>query len=140
MFSAILFAALTAAASPREGKSDSAKADSLVHLGVLISSEIKGGNQVYLLENKGMDSLVRGSDSRDAFIVRISDSSLTRRIRNEAEFRSYWKKAEAEAGFPELRSQLAAHDLDKSRIPKRYLFDSSVVIYPGCIVLRRMRR
>ena len=141
MLSTLVFAAMTVAAPLGEGRGDSDQADSLRTLNLLLSSEFKGGNQVLHLENKELaDSLIRSARQLDAFVSRIRDSSISRRIRSKAEFKDYWEKVEAEAGFPELRGQLAAQDVDKSRVPKRYLFDSSVVVYPGWIVLRRMRR
>lgn len=47
------------------------------------------------------------------------------------EFRKYWEKYQKQEGFDQLKGQADAHDINKSKIPHWYLFDSTVVIYPG---------
>jgi hypothetical protein len=141
MLVTLLISALAVAAATAQTKTDQARADSVQALRVILSSELQGGNQVLKLENQRLaDSLVRGATSRRAFLERIGDSSVSRRFRHNSEFADYWGKLEAREGIVELKSQYAAHDVDKTRIPKAYLFDSTVVVYPGWIILRRMRR
>lgn len=55
------------------------------------------------------------------------------------EFRKYWAVMEKQEGIDKLRDQLRSNDLDKSRYPRWYLFDSSVVImpFPPAIFLRK---
>jgi hypothetical protein len=94
-----------------------------------------------LLQDKPLaDSLMRSALPRQAFVERIRDSAVALEIKDQAAFRAYWKKMEAQEGYGGLKGRMAAHDVDKSRIPKAYLFDSTVVAYPGWIVLRHMRR
>ncbi len=55
------------------------------------------------------------------------------------EFRKYWAEMEKLEGIDKLRDQLRSNDLDKSRYPRWYLFDSSLVImpFPPAIFLRK---
>lgn len=123
-------------AAKRETKA--AKADSLDALRVLLSSEVKTGNEVLILKNPtATDSLLRNPAPRESFLRGLQDSSLAREIRSPKEFSAYWNRIEQENGIPVLKNQMAAHDVDKSLIPKAYLFDSSVVVYPGWIIIRR---
>ena len=75
---------------------------------------------------------------RETFLRGLRDIALARPVRGPEEFRAYWDRLEKENGIPAMHSQMAAHDIDKGRIPKAYLFDSSVGVYPGWIILRRM--
>jgi len=115
----------------------SVKADSLHALRVLLSSEVKTGNDVLILKNPAVtDSLLRNPSPRETFLHGLQDSALARPIRTREEFSVYWNRIEQENGIAALQSQMAAHDVDKSLIPKAYLFDSSVVVYPGWIIVR----
>jgi hypothetical protein len=112
-----------------------AKADSLHALRFLLSKEVKPGNEVLILKNPRLsDSLLR--HPQESFVAGLRGSGLARPIRSPEEFRAYWDRIEKENGIPALQSQMAAHDIDKGRIPKAYLFDSSVVVYPGWIIVR----
>ncbi len=114
--------------------------DSLRALRVLISSEMKTGNEVFELKDARLsDSLLSHPSSRGSFLKGLRDSAVSRPVRGPEEFRSYWERIEKENGIGDLKGQMAAHDVDKGRIPKTYLFDSSVVVYPGWIIVRRMR-
>jgi hypothetical protein len=54
------------------------------------------------------------------------------------EFRAYWAEYEKREGFDELRNQVRAHNnIDLTWVPRLYLFDSSLVIFPGWVVWRR---
>jgi hypothetical protein len=118
-----------------------APADSLRALRVIISSEVKSGNEVMALEKpKVADSLLRILPSRESVLERFHDSSLARSIRNPDEFRAYWNRLEERNGIKTVKGRMAAQDVDKSLIPRAYLFDSSVVVYPGWIIVRRVRR
>lgn len=124
------------AAAAQDAKTE--KADSLNSLRVLLSSEVKTGNEVLIPKNPRLaDSLLRNSPQREAFLRDLRDSSLFHPIRGPREFGVYWDRIEKENGIPALKSQMAAHDVDKGLIPKAYLFDSSVVVYPGWIIVRR---
>lgn len=117
-----------------------AAADSLRALRVVISVEIKPGNAVMALKNpRAADSLLRGLSSRESVLEALRDSSLARTIRDPDEFRSYWNRLEERNGIKAVKGRMAAQDVDRSRIPKAYLFDSSVVVYPGWIIVRRAR-
>lgn len=114
------------------------KADSLNTLRILLSSEVKTGNDVLIPKNPRLaDSLLRNPAQKDVFLQDLRDSSLFHPIRGPREFRVYWDRIEKENGIPALKSQMAAHDVDKGLIPKAYFFDSSVVVYPGWIIVRR---
>lgn len=144
VFTGITFLALALAISAHAGaKAESAKtaktakADSLHTLRIMLSSEVKTGNEVLILKNPAVtDSLLRNPSPRETFLRGIEDSSLARPVRTPEEFSVYWNRIEKENGISALQSQMAAHDVDKSRIPKAYLFDSSVVVYPGWIIVR----
>jgi hypothetical protein len=56
------------------------------------------------------------------------------------EFRKYWAKVEKEDGFDKLRAQMQSRDIDRSWVPRIYLFDSNLVIFPGWFVLRKKNR
>ncbi len=130
--------AFSAHAGGTAAAAKSVKADSLHALRVLLSSEVKTGNDVLILKNPAVtDSLLRNPSPRESFLHGLEDSALARPIRSREEFSVYWNRIEKENGVPALQSQMAAHDVDKSLIPKAYLFDSSVVVYPGWIIVRR---
>jgi hypothetical protein len=114
------------------------KSDSLNTLRILLSSEVRTGNEVLIPKNpRFADSLLRNSPQREAFLQDLRDSSLFHPIRGPREFRAYWDRVEKENGVRALKNQMAAHDVDKGLIPKAYFFDSSVVVYPGWIIVRR---
>jgi hypothetical protein len=46
------------------------------------------------------------------------------------EFRKYWKKVEEENGYDKLANQMRSQDIMKSKLPRFYLFDSSLVLFP----------
>jgi hypothetical protein len=46
------------------------------------------------------------------------------------EFRKYWKMVEKENGYDKLASQMRSRDIMKSKLPRFYLFDSSIVLFP----------
>jgi hypothetical protein len=118
-----------------------AKADSLRALRLLISSELRTGNEVLRLKEPGLsDSLLRRPEPREKLMQALRDSSRARSIRDPEEFKAYWDRLERENGIKAVKDQMAAQDVDKSRIPHAYLFDSSVVVYPGWIILRRKHR
>jgi hypothetical protein len=114
------------------------KTDSLNTLRILLSSEVKTGNEVLIPKNPRLaDSLLRNPAQREVFLQDLRDSALFHPIRSPREFRAYWDRIEKENGIPALKNQMAAHDVDKGLIPKTYFFDSSVVVYPGWIIVRR---
>lgn len=119
-----------------------AKADSLRALRVLLSGDAGKGDEILRLKDaRRTDSLLSHATSREAFLKGLRDSAVSRSIRGPEEFRAYWDRIEKENGIGDLREQMAAtHDLEKGRIPKTFLFDSSVVVYPGWIIVRRMHR
>jgi len=130
--------AFSAHAGEMAGGAKSVKADSLHALRILLSSEVRTGNDVLILKNPAVtDSLLRNPSPRESFLHGLEDSALARPIRTREEFRVYWNRIEKENGVPALQSQMAAHDIDKTLVPKAYLFDSSVVVYPGWIIVRR---
>lgn len=119
-----------------------ARGDSLRTLRITITSELEGKGKVLILKDPTFsDSLLgfRLRGDRRRFDQLLGDSSLATVISTQEEFRAYWRKVEAEAGITDLRGRQAAQDLDRSRVPRIFLFDSSVVIYPGIVVLRRKR-
>lgn len=118
-------------------KTPNKSADSLKTLNVILQSEFDKKGKVFICKSPGFaDSLVRSICDESGFKRAISDSSILVEINSKREFNRYWKKVEAENGIADLRNQLKAHDVDKTLIPKAYAFDSSVVIYPGWIIVR----
>lgn len=115
--------------------------DSLRALRVLITSEFKAGDALLAIrDQRRADSLLRNVPDRGPLLQAIRDTALAREMRTRAEFDAYWARHSAEAGHAELRGNLAAQDVDKTRIPKAYLFDSSVVVFPGWVVIRKRPR
>jgi hypothetical protein len=109
-------------------------------LDILISTELKPGNRVLILKDSGLaDSLLRGGAwlRRDRFDRLVGDSSLARQIDTREEFRTYWARLSESEGFGTMKRQYEGRDIDKTRIPKAYLFDSSVVVFPGWLVVRK---
>lgn len=107
---------------------------------VIISGELEGKSKVLILKDrKTADSLFRLKEPppREEFERFVADTSVSVEARTRAEFHRHWKELERREGFREMRAQYAAADPDRSRIPRVYLFDSSVVVYPGWIILRR---
>jgi hypothetical protein len=107
---------------------------------VVISTELEGKSKVLILKDrKTADSLFRLKEppTREEFDRFVTDTAVTVEARTRAEFRRHWKELERREGFREMRAQYAAADPDRSRIPRVYLFDSSVVVYPGWIIVRR---
>ncbi len=116
------------------------KNDSLKTLEVLLSSEMKTGNRVlHLKDGKLADSLMRGGSGfrRDGLEAFMGDSAVAREFKNREEFRRYWARTEERSGFKAMRQQYEIQDIDKSLIPKIYLFDSACVVFPGWVVLRK---
>ena len=113
-------------------------ADSLKVLNVILRSEFAEKSQVYICKNPSFaDSLVRSLCSPETFRTALSDSSVLEEIKSREQFKRYWQKVEVENGIPALKGQMQAHDVDKTLIPKAYALDSSVVIYPGYIIIRK---
>jgi hypothetical protein len=136
----LLTLAAVAASTPDSPQPFKAEADSVRSLQSVLSREFQAGNKVFKLEDQGkIDSLLRNA-TRKGFLDRMKDTALARDFSRKSEFDSYWKRVQSEYGYPSLKGQLAGQDVDKSRVPKAYLFDSSVVVYPGWIILRRSRR
>lgn len=111
-------------------------------LEVILSSEMENRSKVIRLKDPRVaDTLLqfRAPSDRRRFDSLIADDAVAEEIRTQEEFRAYWKKAESESGVEALRAQYAARDVDKGRIPKLYLFDSSVVVYPGWIIVRKRK-
>lgn len=115
------------------------KADSLNALRCIIRAEMKQENRVLITERRLSDSLMCGvgRTPRSDFDKLIDDSAVTHEVKSEQEFRRYWTKVEKRDGIKALKDQYAREDIDKTLIPKTYLFDSTVVIYPGWIILRK---
>lgn len=114
--------------------------DSLRTLEIIIESEMEAKHRVLILKDRPLsDSLIKGYSQFDkgGFADLLADSSLVREIKSKTEFTRYWAKLEEEQGFRKLRDQYVSRDIDKSRVPKIILFDSSVVVYPGWIILRK---
>ncbi len=113
-------------------------ADSLKALSVILQSEFDVKSKVFICKNPSFsDSLVHSLCDASSFKQAISDSSILVEINSKREFNRYWKKVESQSGFTDLKNQLNAHDVDKTLIPKAYALDSSVVIYPGWIIIRK---
>lgn len=107
---------------------------------VVITSELEDKSKVLILKDrKTADSLFRLKEpaAREEFDRFVSDTAVSVEARTRAEFHRHWKEYERREGFSEMRAQYAAADPDRSRIPRAYLFDSSVVVYPGWIIVRR---
>jgi len=118
----------------------SKKADSLKSLQLIIKAEMKQKNRVLILKNGNLtDSLMReaGKVRRDQFESLISDSTVAHEVNSQEDFSRYWKTLESENGIEALKNQYNRADIDKSLVPKIFLFDSSVVVYPGVIILRK---
>ena len=112
--------------------------DSLKVLSVILQSEFAGKNKVFICKNTSFaDSLARSLCGPENFKSAISDSAVLMEIKSQEDFSRYWKNVEIQNGIPDLKNQMNAHDVDKTRIPKAYAFDSSVVIYPGWIIIRK---
>ena len=122
----------------KENRGDHKIADSLKILNVILRSEFAEKNQVFICKNPSFaDSLVHSLCGPEGFKKAISDSSVLEEIKSREQFKRYWQKVEVENGIPALKGQLKAVDVDKTLIPKAYAFDSSVVIYPGYIIIRK---
>jgi hypothetical protein len=114
--------------------------DSLRTLQILIRSELDAKHRILILEDPALsDSLLRGSlrPREDRLLRLLGDSAVAREVRTRDEFRRHWARLEEREGFRALRDQYAGRDIDKGRVPKAYLFDSAMVVYPGWIVLRK---
>ncbi len=109
---------------------------------VVISKELAEKSRILILKDRGIaDSLFRlqTPPARTEFELFLKDTAISVEVKTKAEFRRYWNAFEHQEGFQEMRAQFAAADHDKTRIPRVYLFDSSVVVYPGWVVMRRKR-
>lgn len=107
---------------------------------VVITSELAEESQVLILKDrKTADSLfhLREPAIRTEFVRFVQDTAVSVEVRTKAEFRKHWDKLERREGFREMRAQYASTDPDHSRIPRANLFDSSVVVFPGWVILRR---
>ncbi|MEO6098625.1 MAG: hypothetical protein ABIW76_24310 [Fibrobacteria bacterium] len=137
---AIASAALAAFAADPGSDAHRVKADSLKTLDVMITVELQSGNRVLRLKQpEGVDSLKRAGTGirRDRFDRMVGDTGVAREMRTLEEFRSYWSKLEERNGFKSMKGQYAAQDIDRTLVPKVYLFDSAVVVFPGWVVLRK---
>ena len=124
--------AMAKGAIPKKGS------DSLAALKVILRSEFEAKNKILIFRNRDFsDSLLHSGYNESVLKNAISDSSILREIKSKGEFNRYWKRVEAENGITELRSQLHAEDVDKTLIPKVYLVDSSIVVYPGWVIIRK---
>jgi len=144
----LAFSAKAAAKAPKTKKTDTnatserrlshQTSDSLKILSVILKSEFAKKNQVFICKNPTFaDSLVRSLCGPAQFKNAISDSAVLQEIKSQNDFTRYWQKVEVENGIPALKAQMNAEDVDKTLIPKAYAFDSSVVIYPGWIIIRK---
>lgn len=107
---------------------------------VVISAELEDKSKVLILKDrKTADSLFRLKvpPIREEFDRFVADTAVSVEARTRAEFHRHWQELERREGYTRLRAQYAAADPDRSRIPRVYLFDSSVVVYPGWIIIRR---
>lgn len=131
---------LALAMAPSRLLAASPKRDSLEALKVIITDELEGRGKIIILRDRRLaDSLIRILPplERESLDRIIADSSLAAEVKTREEFRTYWRKIEESHGFKELRGQHVARNIDRARIPKLFLYDSTVVIYPGWIILRR---
>lgn len=115
------------------------KIDSLKAFQIVIGSEMKQNNRVMVLKNRHLsDSLMDQAShvQKNKFEGFLSDTNIAHEVKSQEEFVRYWKNLEAENGIKALKDQYSRADIDKSLTPKKYLFDSSVVVYPGVIILR----
>jgi len=133
--------ALCAALAHGAASGRDAKADSLRTLRAAITSEMGSEDTALIVKRPRLaDSLLSNPVPGESFLRSLRDTSSFLRLDTPAEFAAYWKRVEAANGFGSLKRQMEAHDPDQSRVPKIYLFDSSVVVFPGCIILRRAHR
>lgn len=119
-----------------------AKGDSIETLKFILQKEFKSNEQVFRLKmEKLADSVFRNAPTMTLPQLQtlLLDSSRTEEIRTQEGFRKYWSRVEQENGIAAMKSQHMARDPDRSRIPKIYLADSSIVILPGWIVLRKRK-
>lgn len=120
-------------------KDESAKAQTP---DVVISVELADKSRILILKDRVIaDSLFRLQTPPvlAEFEQFVKDTAIAVEVKTKAEFRRYWNTFEREEGFQEMRAQYAAADQDMTRIPRVYLFDSSVVVYPGWVVMRKKR-
>lgn len=119
-----------------------AKGDSIESIKFQLQKEFKSKRQIFRLkQNYLADSILDKAHSLTLpqILTLVEDSSRAEEFRTQGEFSAYWSKVEFENGIAAMKSQYAARDPDRSRIPKIYLADSSVVILPGWIVLRKRK-
>lgn len=131
---AVLFPLLAPALDRPSAAPDREKSPDLI-----ITSELENRSRVLILKDRRIaDSLLRlqAPPLRGWFDQLIGDSAVAEEVGSREEFRKQWRDLEAREGFLDLRAQHAARDVDKTRIPRLYLFDSTVVVYPGWIILR----
>jgi hypothetical protein len=123
------------------GNRDAAPADSLGSLRIMITSEFRPGDALLeIRDTRRVDSLLRNVPDRGPLLQAIRDSATARELRSRAEFDAYWDRLTSSSGHRALRGRIAAQDIDKTFIPKTYLFDSSMVVFPGWIVVRKRAR
>lgn len=118
-----------------------ALADSLGRIKVVIESEFRVGDSLFAIKDqRAADSLLRNIPDRGPLLQAIRDTALAREMRTKAEFDAYWERVQSSSGHKRLRGRLAAQDVDRTRVPRIYLFDSTVVVLPGWIVARKRSR
>jgi hypothetical protein len=136
-----LLIALGAQSGHGAGNRDVSPSDSLGSLRVLITSEFRPGDALLEIRDaRRADSLLRNVPDRGPLLQAIRDSATARELRSRAEFDAYWDRLTKSSGHRALRGRLAAQDIDNTFIPRTYLFDSSVVVFPGWIVVRKRAR
>lgn len=116
-----------------------AKGDSIESIKFQLQKEFKSKRQIFRLKQDNLADSIFGKGTSltlPQILTLVQDSSRTEEFRTQDEFRNYWSKVEFENGIAAMKSQYTARDPDRSRVPKIYLADSSVVILPGWIVLR----
>lgn len=133
--------AVCAAMAHGAGRGENAKADSLRTLRMVLTSEMHSEDTALIIKRPRLaDSLLAKAAPRESFLRSLRDTAAFLRLNTPAEFEAYWKGVERRNGFNSLKRQMDAHDVDKTLVPKVYLFDSAVVVFPGWIILRRAPR
>lgn len=119
-----------------------AKGDSIETLKFILQTEFKSNEQIYRLKMENLaDSVFSNAPSMTLPQIQtlLQDSSRTEKFLSQEGFKTYWSRVEQESGITAVKGQYMARDPDRSRIPKIYLADSSIVILPGWIVLRKRK-
>lgn len=119
-----------------------AKGDSIESIKFDLQREFKSERQVFRVKKDNLADSIFGKAHTltvPQILTLVQDSSRTEEFRTQDEFRDYWTKVEIANGISAMKSRYDARDPDRSRIPKIYLADSSVVLLPGWIVLRKRK-